>query len=88
MLAELLVNGGDPAEIAKTMGFEAMDAGALAGVVAEVVEAHPVEWEKFVSGEQKMAGVLTGEVMRVTRGKANGASVAAELARLRSEAGG
>jgi aspartyl-tRNA(Asn)/glutamyl-tRNA(Gln) amidotransferase subunit B len=88
VLAELLVHGGDPAAIAKAMGFEAMDAASLAGVVAEVVGSHPLEWEKFVAGEQKMAGVLTGEVMKATRGKANGASVAAELARLRSEAGG
>jgi aspartyl-tRNA(Asn)/glutamyl-tRNA(Gln) amidotransferase subunit B len=87
VLAGLLANGGDPAEIAKTLGFESMRADDLAAVVAGVIEAHPGEWEKFVDGDPKVAGFLTGQVMKASGGKANGKAVAAELARLRSGAG-
>jgi aspartyl-tRNA(Asn)/glutamyl-tRNA(Gln) amidotransferase subunit B len=87
VLAGLLANGGNPAEIAKTLGFESMRADDLAAVVAGVIEAHPGEWEKFVDGDPKVAGFLTGQVMKASGGKANGKAVAAELARLRSGAG-
>jgi aspartyl-tRNA(Asn)/glutamyl-tRNA(Gln) amidotransferase subunit B len=87
VLAELLVNGGEPADIAKAMGLESMDAVALAQVIAEVVAANSPEWEKFLAGDGRMAGVLTGLVMRATGNKADGKAVAAELARLRSDAG-
>jgi aspartyl-tRNA(Asn)/glutamyl-tRNA(Gln) amidotransferase subunit B len=87
VLAGLLANGGDPAEIAKTLGFESMRADDLAAVVAGVIDAHPGEWEKFVDGDPKVAGFLTGQVMKASGGKANGKAVAAELARLRSGAG-
>ena len=84
VLAELLIHGGEPTEIAKAMGLESMDSGSLAGAVAQVIDAYPAEWEKFVSGDDKVAGFLTGHVMRATANKANGKLVAAELARLRS----
>jgi len=86
VLAELLVSGGEPAEIARSMGLESMGDDALAQAVAEVVAANPAQWEKFLAGDQKVSGFLTGQVMRATGGKANGKAVAAELARLRSAA--
>ena len=86
VLAELLASGGEPGEIARSMGFESMGDDALAQAVAEVVAANPAEWEKFLAGDQKVSGFLTGQVMRATVGKANGKAVAAELARLRSAA--
>ena len=88
VLAELLAHGGEPTEIAKAMGLESMDSGALAGAIAQVIDAHPAEWEKFVAGDDKVAGFFTGQVMRATANKANGKAVAAELARLRSESTG
>jgi aspartyl-tRNA(Asn)/glutamyl-tRNA(Gln) amidotransferase subunit B len=75
--------GGDPAALAKDMGFEALGAGDLAAVVAEVVAAHPEEWARYVAGEEKLAGLFTGAVMKATSGKASGKEVAAELRRLR-----
>jgi aspartyl-tRNA(Asn)/glutamyl-tRNA(Gln) amidotransferase subunit B len=88
VLAELLERGGDPAQIASAMGFEAMDAATLSGVIEQVVAAHPIEWEKFAGGDDKVQGALIGKVMAATGGKANGGLVAAELARRRSEAAG
>jgi aspartyl-tRNA(Asn)/glutamyl-tRNA(Gln) amidotransferase subunit B len=88
VLAALLeAGGGDPAALAKEMGFEAMDADSLQAVVAEVVAAHPEEWSRYVGGDEKEAGKLTGfftgAVMKATSGKANGKEVAAELRRLK-----
>ena len=83
VLGELLEHGGDPAEIARRKGFEAMDADRLAATVAEVVAANPPEWERFRSGEDKLAQFFIGQVMKATSGKADGKAVVAELRRLR-----
>ncbi|MDE3087563.1 MAG: Asp-tRNA(Asn)/Glu-tRNA(Gln) amidotransferase subunit GatB [Acidobacteriota bacterium] len=83
VLGELLEHGGDPAEIARRKGFEAMDADRLAATVADVVAANPPEWERFRSGEDKLAQFFIGQVMKATSGKADGKAVVAELRRLR-----
>ncbi len=71
--------GGDPAGIAKEMGFEAMGSDTLGAVLDDVIAAHADEWSRFVEGDDKLMGFFTGEVMKATKGKANGKEVAAEL---------
>ncbi len=70
VLAELLAGrGDDPAAVAAAHGFEAMTADSLTFVVAEVVAAHPDEWERFKAGGEtgdKLIGFFTGLVMRQT----------------------
>jgi len=84
VLAELFARGGgDPAAIAREKGFEAMSEDSLAAIVAQAVDDHPDEWERYRAGDDKLAGFFTGLVMKATRGKANGKAVAAELARRR-----
>jgi aspartyl-tRNA(Asn)/glutamyl-tRNA(Gln) amidotransferase subunit B len=84
VLAALLERGGgDPAAVAKEMGFEAMAADSLAAVVDEVVAANPDEWARFLDGDDKLKGFFTGKVMRATANNANGKDVAAELRRRR-----
>jgi aspartyl-tRNA(Asn)/glutamyl-tRNA(Gln) amidotransferase subunit B len=83
VLADLLENGGDPAELARRRGFEAMADDSLAEVVGELIGAHPDEWERYVGGDDKLGGFFTGLAMKATQGKANGKSVAAELQRRR-----
>ena len=79
VLAEMASGGGDPAAVAERLGFEAMADDDLAAAVDQVIEAHPGEWSRFCAGEgddrKKMAGFLTGQVMRATRGRADGAAV-------------
>jgi aspartyl-tRNA(Asn)/glutamyl-tRNA(Gln) amidotransferase subunit B len=75
--------GGDPAKVASEMGFEALGADTLASVVAEVVAADPDAWARYVAGDDKLAGLFTGKVMKATKGQADGKAVAAELRRLR-----
>jgi aspartyl-tRNA(Asn)/glutamyl-tRNA(Gln) amidotransferase subunit B len=73
-----------PAEIARRKGFEAIGADALDQVVSDVVAENPAEWERYSSGEDKLASFFTGKVMQKTKGKANGKEVARQLERLRS----
>jgi aspartyl-tRNA(Asn)/glutamyl-tRNA(Gln) amidotransferase subunit B len=83
VLTEMLERGGDPAEIARRRGFEALETGSLEGVVAEVIDANPEAWERYAAGEDKLTGFFTGEVMKATKGRADGKAVAAELRRRR-----
>ncbi len=84
VLSDMLENGGDPADIARRRGFEALETGSLQGVVEEIVADHPEEWERYAAGEDKLVGFFTGEVMKATKGRADGKAVAAELRRLRA----
>ena len=83
VLADLLASGGDPVEIAKAKGFEALSSDSLADTVAGVVETNPDEWGRYSGGEDKLAQFFIGQVMKATQGKANGKTVIAELQRLR-----
>ena len=71
--------GGDPAAVAKEMGFEALAPTPWVRVLDEVIAAHADEWARFVDGDDKLMGFFTGAVMKATSGKANGKEVAAEL---------
>jgi aspartyl-tRNA(Asn)/glutamyl-tRNA(Gln) amidotransferase subunit B len=84
VLAALLERGGgDPAGVAKEMGFEAMAADSLTTVIDEIIAANPDEWARFLDGDDKLMGFFTGKVMEATAKKANGKDVAAELRRRR-----
>jgi aspartyl-tRNA(Asn)/glutamyl-tRNA(Gln) amidotransferase subunit B len=75
--------GGDPAALAKELGFEALGSDTLGAVLDEVIAAHGDEWARFVEGDDKLISFFTGAVMKATSGKANGKEVAAELRRRR-----
>ena len=79
VLAELVAAGGDPRSIAKAKGFEQMDEGALDAVLDAVIAENPSEWERYVGGDDKLAGFFTGKVMAATRGQADGKAVNAGL---------
>jgi len=80
VLAELLEHGGDPDEIARRLGYEALSDEALDEIVDALIAAHPAEWARYLGGEEKVAQLLTGLVMKSTKGRANGKAVAAALA--------
>jgi aspartyl-tRNA(Asn)/glutamyl-tRNA(Gln) amidotransferase subunit B len=83
VLAEMLASGDDPAAIAKAKGYERMDADELATVVDQVIAANVDEWTRFVGGDDKLRGKLTGlfvgQVMKATKGQADGKAVTALL---------
>ena len=80
VLAELAEKGGEPAEIARRLGFEQLGASELDAVLDSVIGANPQEWERYTAGDDKVAQFLLGQVMKATRGRANGKVVAEALA--------
>lgn len=86
VLATLVTDGGDPAEVAAAKGFEAMSDDALRGAVEAVLSEHPAEWAQFQDGDAKVRGKLTGffvgKVMKATRGQADGGAVTRLLSAL------
>jgi len=79
VLAEMIETGDGPATIAARNGFEAMDASEIEGILDGLIEAHPGEWQRFCEGDGKVAGFFVGQVMKETRGKADGKAVTALL---------
>jgi aspartyl-tRNA(Asn)/glutamyl-tRNA(Gln) amidotransferase subunit B len=80
VLAEMLESGGDPTEIAARLGFEALGDETLAAVLDAILAAHLDEWRRFLDGDEKVTQFFLGQVMRETKGRANGKVVAAMLA--------
>ena len=83
VLAEMVETGNDPAAIATAHGFEAMDTGELEALVDSLIADHSDEWQRFVAAGQaddqkerkKMQGFFTGQIMKATKGQADGAAV-------------
>ncbi|MDA8038540.1 MAG: Asp-tRNA(Asn)/Glu-tRNA(Gln) amidotransferase subunit GatB, partial [Actinomycetota bacterium] len=84
VLPELVEHGGDPAEVARRHGFEQLGTEELESAIDGVISASPTEWERYVSGDARIAGFLAGQVMKATRGRANGKAVAEALAARRA----
>jgi aspartyl-tRNA(Asn)/glutamyl-tRNA(Gln) amidotransferase subunit B len=81
VLAEMLEGGGDPSAIAARLGFEALADDEVARILDAIVAANPAEWTRFLDGDEKVTQFFLGQVMRSTKGRANGKVVAEELAR-------
>lgn len=60
-----------PAEIAKAKGFEPADSGEVEGFIDEAIAANPGPAGEVTEGNDKAANFLTGQVMKLSRGKAN-----------------
>ncbi|MYA84979.1 MAG: Asp-tRNA(Asn)/Glu-tRNA(Gln) amidotransferase subunit GatB [Acidimicrobiaceae bacterium] len=79
VLAEMAERGGAPEEIARRRGFRAMAGDDLAAVVDGVIADNPDAWSRYRAGDdaerKKLSGFLTGQVMRATKGQADGAAV-------------
>jgi aspartyl-tRNA(Asn)/glutamyl-tRNA(Gln) amidotransferase subunit B len=83
VLGDLAEHGGDPRELAARRGFEQLDAGSLDAIIDELIEAFPDEWTRYRQGDDKLAQFFVGQVMKLTKGKADGKAVIAGLARRR-----
>ncbi len=82
-LLDALWRSGDDADtLIESRGLrQVTDDGAIAALVAEVVEQHPQQVEQYRAGRTKVLGFLVGKVMQVSAGKANPAQVSAALRR-------
>ncbi len=90
VLAEVIAAGGDadPAAIAAAKGFEAMDTSVLEAAVDEAIATNAAAWDKYLGGDDKVAGAFVGAVMKASKGKADGKAVTAMLQARRAAAGG
>ena len=83
VLAEMVVGGDDPTTIAEAKGYKAMSADELAHAVDQVLADNADQWTRFVEGDDKVRGKLTGffvgQVMKATKGQADGKAVTAML---------
>ncbi len=75
VLAVLAGKGGSPEQAAQQLGFEAMDAGELEALVDSLTAEHAEEWSRFCEGDAKLTGFFVGQVMKATRGRADGKAV-------------
>ncbi len=76
VLAELVTEGGDPAEIVAARGLgQISDSGELEAAVERALEANPGAAEKVREGNPKAIGPIVGAVMKETKGRADGGEV-------------
>ena len=72
VFAEVAERGGEPRNVAEALGLvQVADTGVLAGWVSEVLTAHPAEVARYKNGETKLVQFFLGQVMKVSRGKAD-----------------
>ncbi len=61
----------DPAVIIKELGFELADSGEIESMVDEVISKNPDKIAEIKGGNEKLINWLTGQVMKLSKGKAN-----------------
>ena len=85
VFAELFAHGGDPQAIVEARGLtQVSDSDAIEGLVQAAIDANPQSVEDFRNGKTKAAKYLVGQVMRVSKGKANPQMVGEMIKRLLS----
>lgn len=76
ILVIMIETGKDPRKIVKEQGLEQIsDEESLIQVIDGVIAGHPSVVEEIKAGKEKAVGFLVGQVMKLTKGKANPAKV-------------
>ncbi|HYI98288.1 MAG TPA: Asp-tRNA(Asn)/Glu-tRNA(Gln) amidotransferase subunit GatB [Thermoleophilaceae bacterium] len=75
VLATLVTDGGDPAEIVASAGLGRTGEGELAAIVDRAMADQADAVEKVRAGNDKAIGAIMGAVMRETKGRADGGEV-------------
>ena len=87
LLPEIFEKGGDPEAIVKERGLGAVsDSGALEAFVDQAIAANPKSVADFKAGKKAAAGFIVGQVMKLSKGKADPKAVGQMVARKLSEA--
>ncbi|MEJ2059287.1 MAG: Asp-tRNA(Asn)/Glu-tRNA(Gln) amidotransferase subunit GatB [Gammaproteobacteria bacterium] len=67
---------GDADAVIEKRGLKQItDTGAIEAVIDEVITANPAQVEQYRGGKDKLLGFFVGQVMKVSKGKANPAQV-------------
>ncbi len=75
VLDRIFETGESPSAVVEREGLAAVGGDELSGTVDEVIAANPEEAERVRGGDKKVIGFLIGQVMRATRGNADGGRV-------------
>ena len=71
-----MMHGEDPEAVAEKKGLKQMsDTGAIEAMVKEALDENPQAIEDFKNGKGKALGFLMGQVMKKSKGQANGGIV-------------
>ena len=82
---DMFESGDSPAAVAERRGLvQISDEEAVQAAVDEAIEGNPQPVSDYLGGRDAALGFLVGQVMRITRGKAN-PKVAGDLLRKRLE---
>lgn len=69
---EIYRTGRNAYEIVKEKGLtQIIDTGEIEKAIDDVIAKNPKEVERFRAGEEKLIGFFVGQVMKLTKGKAN-----------------
>ncbi len=72
LFPELFEKGGDPEALARAKGvLQVSDTGAIEGLAREVIDAFPVEAQKYRDGQDKILSFFVGQLMKKSQGAAN-----------------
>jgi aspartyl-tRNA(Asn)/glutamyl-tRNA(Gln) amidotransferase subunit B len=72
--------GDSPSAVVEREGLASLGGDELSDVVDEVITTNPSEADRVRAGDKKVVGFLVGQVMRATRGNADGGRVRQLLA--------
>jgi aspartyl-tRNA(Asn)/glutamyl-tRNA(Gln) amidotransferase subunit B len=76
ILPKMAASGESADVIVQREGIESIsDEGALGKIIDEVIAGNPKQVEQFKSGKQQVIGFLVGQVMKLSRGQADPATV-------------
>ena len=76
VFAVMFAEGGDPDAIVKAKGLaQVSDTGAIEAMVDQIIADHAQSVEDYRGGKQAALQFLIGQVMRISKGKANPAMV-------------
>jgi len=75
VLDRVFETGDSPSAVVEREGLASVGGDELSGVVEGVISANPAEAERVRNGDQKVIGFLVGQVMKATRGQADGGRV-------------
>ena len=80
VFAAMYETGKKPAQIIEEKGLsQVSDAGAIAEVVAEAIKLNPKQVEEYRAGNERVLQYMVGQVMKLSKGKANPQLAIAEL---------
>jgi aspartyl-tRNA(Asn)/glutamyl-tRNA(Gln) amidotransferase subunit B len=69
---EMWATGHEPARIVEEQGLvQVSDTGAIEPIIDGIIAANPAQVEEYRSGKEKVFGFFVGQVMKVSKGKAN-----------------